>query len=140
MNESYGWGFLQPVADLFIRAIDALYQVTAAVGFPSYALAIIMISILIKLILYPLMKKQMKSTMNMQEVQPKIQYLQKKYKNNPEKMNEEVDKIASEECRRYKGKLGYCHIFWATKKRLFKEMYDIDWLSPAERNPHIIFD
>ena len=96
MNESYGWGFLQPVADLFIRAIDALYQVTAAVGFPSYALAIIMISILIKLILYPLMQKQMKSTMNMQEVQPKIQYLQKKYKNNPEKMNEEVMKLYKE--------------------------------------------
>ena len=87
-NESYGWGFLQPVADLFIRAIDALYQVTAAVGFPSYALAIIMISILIKLILYPLMQKQMKSTMNMQEVQPKLEYLQKKYKNNPEKMKQ----------------------------------------------------
>lgn len=57
-----------------------------------------------------------------------------------EKMNEEIDKIASEECKRYKGKLGYCHIFWATKKRLFKEMYNIDWLSPADRNPHIIFD
>ena len=96
MNESYGWGFLQPVADLIIKVMDGLYQVTAAIGFPSYALAIIMISILLKLILYPLMQKQMKSTMNMQEVQPKLEYVQKKYKNNPEKMNEEVMKLYKE--------------------------------------------
>ena len=96
MNESYGWGFLQPIADLIIKVMDGLYQVTAAIGFPSYALAIIMISILLKLILYPLMQKQMKSTMNMQEVQPKLEYVQKKYKNNPEKMNEEVMKLYKE--------------------------------------------
>ena len=96
MNESYGWGFLQPVADLIIKVMDGLYQVTAAIGFPSYALAIILISILLKLVLYPLMQKQMKSTMNMQEVQPKLEYVQKKYKNNPEKMNEEVMKLYKE--------------------------------------------
>ncbi len=96
MNESYGWGVLQPIADLIIKVIDGLYQVTAAIGFPSYALAIILISILLKLILYPLMQKQMKSTMNMQEVQPKLEYVQKKYKNNPEKMNEEVMKLYKE--------------------------------------------
>ena len=80
------YSFLQPVADLISKVIDALYQVTVMIGFPSYALAIILISILIKIILFPLMQKQMKSTMNMQEVQPKLEYLQKKYKNNPEKM------------------------------------------------------
>ena len=96
MNESYGWGFLQPIADLIIKVMDALYQVTVAIGFPSYALAIILISILLKLLLYPLMQKQMKSTMNMQEVQPKLEYVQKKYKNNPEKMNEEVMKLYKE--------------------------------------------
>ena len=96
MNESYGWGFLQPVADLIIKVMDGLYQVTAAIGFPSYALAIILISILLKLVLYPLMQKQMKSKMNMQEVQPKLEYVQKKYKNNPEKMNEEVMKLYKE--------------------------------------------
>ena len=96
MNESYGWVFLQPIADLIIKVMDALYQVTVAIGFPSYALAIILISILLKLLLYPLMQKQMKSTMNMQEVQPKLEYVQKKYKNNPEKMNEEVMKLYKE--------------------------------------------
>lgn len=34
--------------------------------------------------------------MNMQEIQPKLEYLQKKYKSNPEKMNEEVMKLYKE--------------------------------------------
>lgn len=96
MNETYGYGFLQPVADIIGKLIDILYGLTVTVGFPSYALAIIMISILLKLVLYPLMKKQMKSTMNMQEVQPKLEYLQKKYKNNPDKLNEEMMKLYKE--------------------------------------------
>lgn len=90
------YSFLQPVADVISKIITALYQLTVNIGFPSYALAIIMISILIKVILHPLMKKQMKSTMNMQEVQPKMQYIQQKYKNNPEKMNEEMMKLYKE--------------------------------------------
>ena len=96
-NDGMGiYSFLQPVADVISKVIDALYQVTVTIGFPSYALAIILISILLKIILFPLMQKQMKSTMNMQEVQPKLEYLKKKYKNNPEKMNEEVMKLYKE--------------------------------------------
>lgn len=90
------YSFLQPIADVISKIITALYNVTVSIGFPSYALAIILISILIKIILFPLMQKQMKSTMNMQEVQPKLEYLQKKYKSNPEKMNEEVMKLYKE--------------------------------------------
>ena len=96
MNQTYGYGFLQPVADIISKVIDILYGLTVTIGFPSYALAIIMISILLKLLLYPLMQKHMKSTMNMQEVQPKMEYLQKKYKNNPEKLNEEMMKLYKE--------------------------------------------
>ena len=96
-NDDMGiYSFLQPVADLISGVITALYDVTVAIGFPSYALAIIMISILLKIILFPLMQKQMKSTMNMQEIQPKLEYQQKKYKSNPEKMNEEVMKLYKE--------------------------------------------
>ena len=54
MNNDGGMGiysFLQPVADIIEKVITALYQLTVAIGFPSYALAIIMISILIKIIL-----------------------------------------------------------------------------------------
>lgn len=52
--------------------------------------AIILMATIIKVILYPLTVKQMKSTMGMQDIQPKMLEIQKKYKNNPEKMNQEV--------------------------------------------------
>lgn len=70
--------------------INGLYQLTGMIGFPSYALAIILMAIIIKVILYPLTVKQMKSTMGMQDIQPQMLEIQKKYKNNPEKMNQEV--------------------------------------------------
>ena len=36
--------------------------------------------------------------------------------------------------------LGFCHVYWRAKKRLLKEKYNIDWRSPAELCPYIIFD
>ena len=38
------------------------------------------------------------------------------------------------------GYLGFCHEYWAVKKEVLREKYGIDWRSPAERYPHIIFD
>ena len=87
---------MQWIIDFITSIINGLYQLTVTVGFPSYAVAIIMISVIIKLILYPLTVKQMKSTQGMQEVQPKMAEIQKKYKNNPEKMNQEVMKLYQE--------------------------------------------
>ena len=66
------------------------------IGFPSYALAVIMIAIIIKVILYPLTLKQMRSTLGMQEIQPKMQELQKKYQNNPEKLNKAMAELYKE--------------------------------------------
>lgn len=87
---------VQWIVNFITGIINGLYQLTVTIGFPSYALAIIMISIVIKLVLYPLTVKQMKSTQGMQEVQPKMAEIQKKYKNNPEKMNQEVMKLYQE--------------------------------------------
>ena len=36
--------------------------------------------------------------------------------------------------------LGYCHALWAAQREILKEKYGIDWRSPAEMNPNIIFD
>ena len=36
--------------------------------------------------------------------------------------------------------MGYCHIFWAAKKKILREEYGIDWKTPAEEYPTIIFD
>lgn len=36
--------------------------------------------------------------------------------------------------------MGFCHLFWRTKKRILREKYGIDWLSPSDMNPMVKFD
>ena len=36
--------------------------------------------------------------------------------------------------------LGYCHAYWEVKKMLLKKYYNIDWKTPEELNPEVIFD
>lgn len=56
----------------------------------NYGLAIILFSILLKLILLPLTIKQQKTVKKSQKIQIKMKEIQDKYKNNPEKMNQEI--------------------------------------------------
>lgn len=53
----------------------------------SYGIAIILFTIVIKLVLLPLTIQQLKSTKAMNEIQPKLKELQEKYKNDKEKLN-----------------------------------------------------
>ena len=63
---------------------------------PNWGVAIIIMTILLRLIIYPLTKKSSESSLKMQEFQPKIQEIQTKYKENPQKMNEEMAKLYKE--------------------------------------------
>ncbi|MBE7073598.1 MAG: hypothetical protein E7379_00670 [Clostridiales bacterium] len=51
-----------------------------------------------------------------------------------------VDKIIAKEYNASIGRMGNCHAVWIRKKQLLKEMYGIDWLTPEEEHPEIIFD
>jgi YidC/Oxa1 family membrane protein insertase len=53
----------------------------------NYGLSIILLTILIRLITWPLTNKQLSSAKSMQELQPEIKKLQEKYKNDKEKLN-----------------------------------------------------
>jgi YidC/Oxa1 family membrane protein insertase len=57
---------------------------------PNYGVAIILVTILIKAIFFPLTKKGSVSTARMQELQPRLQELQAKYKGNTAKLNQEM--------------------------------------------------
>src|SRR4051812_32248399 len=65
-------------------------------SFLSYGLAIIILTVVIRLILLPLYVKQYRSTSRMQEIQPQIQEIQKRYKNDKEKLNQELMRIYQE--------------------------------------------
>src|SRR4249920_2108772 len=59
----------------------------------NYGLSIIVLTILIKVVLLPLGVKQIKSMQAMQSIQPKVKELQKKFKGNKEKIQQETMKL-----------------------------------------------
>ena len=59
----------------------------------SYGLTIILFTVAFRLIMFPLQLKSKRSTIKMTRLQPKIQEIQKKYQNNPQKMNEEIQNL-----------------------------------------------
>ena len=63
---------------------------------PNLGIAIILLTVLVMLVLFPLTAKQAKSMMAMQRAQPEIKKIQAKYKNDKQKQNEEVMKFYQE--------------------------------------------
>jgi YidC/Oxa1 family membrane protein insertase len=63
---------------------------------PSYGVAIILLTILVRVVLLPLTVKQTRSMQAMQRIQPKVKELQRKYKGNRQKLNEELMKLYKE--------------------------------------------
>lgn len=77
--------------------LNLLYNFTVVIGLPNYGLAIILLTIVIKLVLYPLTQKQMKSMLAMQQLQPKIKEIQDKWKSkDPKKAQEQVMQLYKE--------------------------------------------
>lgn len=62
----------------------------------NWGISIILMTILLKLLLFPLTYKSSMGTLKMQEVQPRLQAIQAKYNDNPQKLQEETMKIYKE--------------------------------------------
>lgn len=69
-----------------------MYQIT-----DNYAWSIVIFTLIIKIILFPLSVKQQKSSAAMAAFQPKLEKLKKQYANNQQKLQEEQMKLYSEE-------------------------------------------
>jgi len=63
---------------------------------PSYGLAIILLTMTVRIFLIPLTTKQVRSQQAMQRIQPELKRLQAKYKNDRQKLNEEMMKFYKE--------------------------------------------
>ncbi len=84
------------LADWMRIALTLCYEFTKSMGFPSYGIAIIVLTLFIKLLLLPLAIKQIRSMKGMQEIQPKIKQLQQKYKNDKAKLSSEMQRLYRE--------------------------------------------
>ena len=85
----YGsWEMVRLVAKPLFHALRFLNEFTH-----NYGLAIILLTICIKLVFVPLQYKSYKSMKDMQVIQPKVQELQKKLKDDRERLNKELIKL-----------------------------------------------
>ena len=73
-----GWQWLSSVSWLVYSIMITLYSFI-----PNYGVVVVLFAILIKLVTYPLMAKQLRSSKKMQEISPLMNQIKIKYKNNP---------------------------------------------------------
>ena len=90
MEVGFFGSLFAPIENLLHFVIELLYSITEKMGFGSYGLAIILLTVVIKMILYPLTAKQIQSMKAIQILQPKLKKLQEKYKDNPQLMQQKL--------------------------------------------------
>ena len=80
-----GWAWMAPLTGFFGWALDVLYSF-----FGNYGVAIIALTVLVRIVTTPLTMKQMKSMERMRALQPKVKELQEKYADDRQKQSEEM--------------------------------------------------
>ena len=80
------------LASIFGTILNFIYNIVNNYGF-----AIILFSILLKVVLLPLSIKQQKTMIKTTKLQEQMKALQFKYKNNPEKLNQETIRLYKSE-------------------------------------------
>lgn len=80
------------IASQFLKqVIEGLYQFTG-----DYGMAIVMITLIVRALMIPVNVKQRKQMKRQQELTGEVEWLKVKYKNNPGKLNEEMQKLYQE--------------------------------------------
>jgi YidC/Oxa1 family membrane protein insertase len=82
---------IDAIADLFSIVLSYIYT-----AIPNFGISIIILTLLVKLITFPLNNKQIQSAKRMQELQPEIKRIQAKYKNDKEKQNRAMTEFMQE--------------------------------------------
>lgn len=78
------------------KVLAFFYGLTGMVGMANYGLAIIVMTIIVKLILWPLTQKQIQSMKDMMKIQPKMDEIRARYKDDKERMNLELANLYKE--------------------------------------------
>ena len=75
------------------RSVQFFYDITLALGIPNYGIAVILVAIVLKMLVLPLTVKQVKAMRMMQKLQPEIQEIQKKHKDNTQKAQQLIMEV-----------------------------------------------
>jgi YidC/Oxa1 family membrane protein insertase len=101
LDQLLDYGILAPLSKIFLKILNVF---NGYVG--NFGWAIILLTILIKLLTLPLTLSGEKSSKNVAEMQRKIQYIEQKYRNDPEAMN----RARAEIMKKYGPSMGGCLI------------------------------
>jgi YidC/Oxa1 family membrane protein insertase len=82
---------MDPIKEILGQVLMMIYNATG-----NYGIAIIGVTVVIKIVLLPLTLKQDKSMKDMKKIQPKIDALREKYKSNPEELNKQTMELYKE--------------------------------------------
>jgi YidC/Oxa1 family membrane protein insertase len=91
----YGWIFrpiVRPVADVVTRFLVWMHESLNV----AYGVALIFFGLLVRVVLWPLNQKAMESGIKMQAIQPEMKALQDRYRDNPQKLQEEMLRLYRE--------------------------------------------
>lgn len=92
VQKNGGWfGFISEAMEVVLKVLE---DGLTAVHVPyAYGFAIILLTVIVKIATYPLTKKQVESTLAMQNLQPKIKAIQERYKGNQERIQLETSRL-----------------------------------------------
>ena len=79
----FGWAIIRPISKGVLWALKSMHK-----HIPNYGVVLIIFSILVKLVVYPLTKRSYESTKAMQALTPELNSLKEKYKNNQQKLQQ----------------------------------------------------
>ena len=77
-----GWTWMRPISELLLKLLDWIFVVVR-----NYGLAIFVLAVLVRLVLHPLNTASLKSMQAMQRLQPEVERLKVKYKEDAQAMN-----------------------------------------------------
>jgi len=87
----YGWSWIAPVTRAFAWMLGVSYSLI-----PNYGIAIILLTVLVRLVTAPLTYKQMESMKRLGTMQPRMKALQEKFKDDRERQSQEMAKLMKE--------------------------------------------
>ncbi len=91
LTESVDFGFFGAIARFMLWSLESLYKI-----FGNYGTAIIILSLIIRLLLWPVNKKMFESGQKMKDIQPRMEAIKKKYEGKSDQMmqmNQEVRQL-----------------------------------------------
>lgn len=82
---------IQALVDFVVHILNAIYGVVG-----NYGIAIIIVTVLMRIIIFPLTLKQEKSMKKMRELQPELEKIKEKYKDNPQEYQQKTAELYRE--------------------------------------------